>query len=325
MLRWKSLIVFLFATLFIGCSNKQIAEVHVHECAPMPIGRASACACVLDGKAYIFSGRDANGHFLNDLWSYDPQTDTWVNLGAAPMNPRVNATITAYNGKLYAGMGYSAPKAYNDTAYQRDFWEYTPATGTWKRLADFPNACTVAPLSFVISDAIYAIYGFGYSFTRDICRYDVASDSWSTMPDNVQRPKRNFGGRGAWLNGLYYYGTGFATFSMTQWYVTDITGDRWDKCASILGKGRQFCACAASNNYVYLFGGRYFAGDLTGGEVFDTFMRYSPDKDKWYWCGHMPGGRAENQIAFSIDGKVYAGLGENENGQIINSLYCFEE
>jgi hypothetical protein len=39
----------------------------------------------------------------------------------------------------------------------------------------------------------------------------------------------------------------------------------------------------------------------------------------------MPCGRAENMIAFTIDGKVYYGLGENEKGQLINTLYQIEE
>ena len=72
-------------------------------------------------------------------------------------------------------------------------------------------------------------------------------------------------------------------------------------------------------------GGRYHAGDMTGGEVLDSYMRYLPAKDAWEWCGTMPCGRAENQIAFRIDGKVYFGLGEDEEGRTINKLYCIEE
>ena len=309
-----------------GCQNVPEVEVRVRECAGLPTGgRAAACACTLNGKGYVFAGRDEKGNYQNDLWLYDPTTDCWTDLGKAPMNPRVNATITAYGDKLYAGLGYSAHGAYIDTAYQRDWWEYTPASGKWKRLADYPNANTVAPLSFAIGDYLYAIYGFGYGFTRDVCRYDVASDRWMEMPDQDERPNHNFGGRGAWLNGMYYYGTGYATYSMNHWYVADVASDHWERRTYVPGKGRQFCACAASSQYVYLFGGRHFAGDLTGGEVFETYLRYSPDQDRWEWCGTMPCGRAENQIAFTIDSKAYVGLGENENGQMIKHLYRIED
>ena len=64
---------------------------------------------------------------------------------------------------------------------------------------------------------------------------------------------------------------------------------------------------------------------MTGGEIFDTYLRYSPEKDRWEWCGTMPCGRAENQIAFTIDGTVYFGLGEDETGIAIDKLYRIEE
>ena len=63
---------------------------------------------------------------------------------------------------------------------------------------------------------------------------------------------------------------------------------------------------------------------MTGGEVFDSYLRYSPDKDGWEWCGTMPFGRAENLIAFSIDGLVYFGLGENEKGETIAEVWRVE-
>lgn len=317
--KFIGLIVLLMA--LCGCQNTPEVEVSTHECAAMPAGRASACACVLDGKAYVFGGRDATGLYLNDLWQYDAQTDTWTGLGTTPLKARVNATMTALDGKLYVGLGYSALHAYNDSAYQKDWWEYTPATGTWKRLADFPNANTVAASSYGIDGTVYALYGFGYGFTRDIYRYDVSADTWTFVPEHTPRAWTNFGGRGALCQGRLYFGLGYRTENLTQWYEVDLPSDTWQKRRSLPGKGREFSACAATNEYVYILGGRYFGGDLTGGEVFDTYMRYMPEKDNWELCGKMPCGRAENQIAFTIDGKVYFGLGENENGQVINQLY----
>ena len=64
---------------------------------------------------------------------------------------------------------------------------------------------------------------------------------------------------------------------------------------------------------------------MTGGEVFPDILQYSPKEDEWRQAGEMPCGRAENQIAFAINGKVYFGLGEDENGTMINQLYCLEE
>lgn len=316
---------FLLAVILTACSNVPEMTLRVRECASMPEGRASACACVCDGKAYVFAGRTAGKKYLNDLWQYDPKTDTWTNLGPSPMKARVNATMASADGKLYMGLGYAALRAYNDSAYLKDWWEYTPATGIWKRLTDFPNANTVAATSYVVNGGIYAIYGFGYGFTHDICRYDVSANQWTCAPDSPHRAWLNTGGRGALCQGKLYFGLGYRLSNLTQWYEVDLPSDTWQQRRSLPGKGREFAACAATNKYVYILGGRYFSGDMTGGEVFDTYLRYAPENDQWTWCGSMPCGRAENQIAFCIDGKVFFGLGENEEGQVLNQLYCIEE
>ncbi|MCR5050891.1 MAG: hypothetical protein K6A36_07395 [Paludibacteraceae bacterium] len=313
------------ATALFACNNISQEKIEVRTCAPMPCGgRASACAATIDGKVFVFGGRDTTGHFLNDLWAYDAATDTWTHVSSSPLTPRVNATMAAANGLLYVGLGYSTTKAYRDTAYMRDWWSYSPTTDTWTRLADFPNSNTVAASSFAVDGNIYTIYGFGYSFTRDVCRYDVSEDSWTTEPHNSSRAKICFGGRGALCNGLLYFGLGFDTRNLTQWYEADLQTDTWRIRRSLPGKGREFAACAANKDYVYIIGGRYFGGDMTGGEVFDTYLRYSPETNRWTMCGQMPCGRAENQIAFSLNGRVYFGLGENEEGQIINQLYYIE-
>lgn len=308
----------------VSCQQTPEVTLGTHACAVMTAGRASACACALDGKGYVFSGRDAKGTYLNDLWEYDPKTDGWLKVSNAPMNGRVNATMAADGGTLYLGLGYSALRAYNDTAYQRDWWSFSPATGIWKRLADFPNRNTVAATSFVADGQIYVLYGFGYGFTRDIYVYDIATDSWHAQED-VGRARMCTGACGAMQDGLVYFGTGYNTDNMSDWWVADLTKNTWTARQSVPGKGRQFSACAAGKEHIYLFGGRHFAGELTGGEVFESYLRYSPAKDAWEWCGAMPCGRAENMIALTIDGKVYFGLGENAAGEVLNNWYRIEE
>ena len=321
-------IVFLIAAVLLaGCQREPEVQLNVRECAPLPAGgRASASVCVLNGKAYVFAGRDKNGKYLNDLWQYDPKTDTWTDLGTTPMKPRVNATMAAYDGKIYAGLGYAGYGVYRDSSYLQDWWEYTPASAEWRLLTNYPNTNTIACVAFAMKDVIYVLYGFGHKQTSQVCIYSPAQDAWQVLPDNINRPRVRFGERAALHNGLLYFGTGYTTDgSMRDWYAADIVKDSWSSRESIPGKGREFTSCASTKNFIYLFGGRHFAGEMTGGEVFDSYMRYSPEKDQWKWCGTMPCGRAENMVAFSIDGKVYFGLGENENGKALNTLYCIEE
>lgn len=315
--------IIVLAALLCGCQKSGITPT-IRTCASMPESRASACACVLDGKAYVFGGRDASGNFRNDLWAYDSASDTWTDLGTTPLKARVNATITAACGRLYAGLGYSSAEAYLDTAYMKDWWTYSPATAQWTQLADFPSANTVAASSFTLDGDIYILYGFGHGFTNDICRYNINTGTWTYIDDNSERARANFGGRGAICDRRLFFGLGFNTHNLTQWYEADLQSDTWQKKRPIPGKGREFAACAATDEYVYVMGGRYFGGDMSGGEVFDTYLRYSSHDDQWTSCGAMPCGRAENQVAFCLNGKVYFGLGEDETGKVHNTLYCIE-
>ena len=312
--------------MLCGCEKAPETHVSVRECASMPGGgRASACVAVLDNKAYVFAGRGKGDNYLNDLWVYDATADTWTDLGATPLKKRVNASMVAHDGKLYMGMGYAAGHAYQDSAYLKDWWSYSPETGMWTRLADYPNANTVACTSFVLNEAIYALYGCGHIQTRQVCIYSPLANSWRILPDNPHRPRLRFGERAVLHQGLLYFGTGYCTDgSMRDWYEADVETDTWTARKAIPGKGREFAACTNTKDYIYLFGGRFFAGELSGGEVMNTFMRYSPEKDEWSWCGTMPV-RMENGIAFTINGKVYFGLGENENKQVLNTLYCIDE
>ena len=101
-------IVLLFAILLVACKNEPEMNVTWHKSAAIPSPRACAAVFVVNDQAYIFAGRDSAGVHLNDLWRYTPTTDTWDNLGATPMIPRVNAVACVHNGVkgLRAGYGY---------------------------------------------------------------------------------------------------------------------------------------------------------------------------------------------------------------------------
>jgi len=309
---------------FCGCANTPEVQVSARECASMPDGgRAAACATALNGKAYVFAGRDSVGRNRNDLWSYDAAGDTWTHLGITPLKKRVNACMIAYDDALYMGLGFNG-KVYVDSCYLRDWWRYTPASGKWERLADYPNRNSVGAILAAKDGQIYAYYGCGHFMQQEVYRYEIAENRWDAMPATGERNPSAFGCAGAQLNGFMYFGTGFDARNLTMWHSASIGENHWQRLASLPGKGREFAVCAASNEYVYLFGGRYFGGDMTGGEVFESYMRYSPDNNQWEWCGTMPCGRAENQIAFTINGNVYFGLGEDENKHVIDKIYCIE-
>jgi N-acetylneuraminic acid mutarotase len=301
-------------------------EIPTRSCAVFPAGgRASACACALNGKGYVLGGRNSKGVYHNDLWQYDPMTDTWTSLGNIPGDARVNATMIAYQGCLYMGLGFRQGTIYVQEDHLRDWWRFNPATNQWDSLAPYPDVTTIAAVPFIAGNRIYVLYGATDTPSRQINWYDPVTNSWHQLEDDHYRALTVFKPVGAQIQDQYYFGLGYNQTNMTQWYRVNLVENQWTKCSSLPGKGRTFSACCATNDYIYVFGGRHFAGDLTGGEVFADMLRFDPTHDQWTRGGVMPCGSAENQIAFAINGKAYFGLGENADGQCMNQLYCIEE
>ena len=325
-MKGEKVILILMVMALTGCHKLPEVEVRARECAALPVGgRASACACSMNGKGYVFGGRDEKGTYLNDLWEYDPTTDSWTSMGSVPGKGRVNAIIIAYKGCLYAGLGFAKGGAYEEETHLRDWWRWNETSHQWDSLAPYPDNTTICPIPYVTDGRIYAIYGAADCFTRHMTWYEVATNTWQREEDSHYRALSAFKGVGAQVQDRYYYGLGYNSTNLCQWWRVDLEKDNWTKCKSLPSKGRTCSAGCANDTYMYVFGGRYFAGEMTGGEVFADMWRYDPADDEWSRGGAMPCGKAENQIAFAIGNKVYFGLGEDEEGRTINKLYCIEE
>jgi len=326
MKRANYILILLCSLLALGCEVTPEVEIEKEECAVLPAGgRACACACVLDDKGYVFGGRDADGNYLNDLWRYDPEADSWTQAGVLPGPARTNATMIAYEGCLYIGLGFVQGDVYVDNNYLRDWWRWDPKTNTWDSLAPYPDATTIAAVPYVVEDRIYVIYGSSYSVSRQINWYEPATDTWYQEEDDHNRAISAFKPVGTQIQDQYFFGLGYNQKNLDQWYEVNFPENKWKVCTSMPGKGRTFSACSANDKHIFVFGGRHFAGEMTGGEVFADVFRYTPSDDSWARGGTMPCGKAENMIAFTIQNIVYFGLGEDAEGQVIDQIYRIDE
>lgn len=275
----------------------------------------------IGGKGYVFGGRNAKGEICHDLWEYDPGADAWHPLGEQPLPARVNGAAIAVGEKVYAGLGFNG-HAYQSQAYLQDWWVYSPADSTWSRLADFPNSNTVGAIPFAEGGKIYCVHGFGTGFSADVVCYDIASDTWTVIERPNRKEEAAMAGAGASIGGRHFYGTGYNTTNLNYWYELPLDGE-WTKRADVPGS-RETAVCTATEQYIYLSGGRHFGGLLNKGTVYDDILRYDIRQDKWTLAGHL-GHKAENQIAFSIGGAAYIGLGENDEEGVLNNLYKIED
>ncbi len=71
---------------------------------PMPTQRTGPGTFVVDGKIHVISGfRGIGGlsDYANIIEVYDPQTDTWEQLGATPISARGNFAVSVADGRMY--------------------------------------------------------------------------------------------------------------------------------------------------------------------------------------------------------------------------------
>ena len=311
--------------LMIACTATPDMEVSLHSCAPMPSPRASATCFVANGEAYVFAGRDSTGKALNDLWRYNPETDSWTSLGATPLSPRVNPTACTMDGKVYIGLGFKGLYG-RDTCYMQDWWEYTPENNQWKQLENYPNRYTDRAICFTGPNELYVGYGFFWNYRRDMFRYSIAENRWDSIDVNVDKfeyPTRSFGGTGCTCQHRHFMGSGYYRYSL-NWWAELVEGTHWEQRSPIPGKTRTLAASAATNDYIYVTGGFHYGGVNTTGDVLRDIRRYDPLNDRWTYVAVLPEG-LYNHCCFTIGKKVFVGLGEGWDEKINNQLYWFEE
>lgn len=321
MLKAQTYIAFLLLTALTACTQIEEQPARIVRCADMPGARTSATAWSIGGKGYVLGGRGEGNRIDSTLYIYEAANDSWSDKQATPLSPRVNACACAVGEKAYIGLGFCG-KAYGDDAYLNDWWEYTPATDTWRRLSDYPNENTVGAIAYTDGEYIYCVHGFGWGFTTDVVCYDIAADRWTTIERDKHPEHASMAGAGGTVGGRHYFGTGYNTRSLNEWYEIDFQGN-WTARKSVPSR-RENSVCAATERFIYLAGGQYFGGTLTDGKVFDDVLRYSPEDDRWTIAGYT-NEAAINRIGFSINGVAYIGLGEDEEEKTLNCLYRIEE
>lgn len=298
----------------------QDAPATITRCQDIPFGRVSAMAWSMDGKGYLFGGRDSVNTLHNDLWEYNATEDVWKQIGETPLTPRVNGVACVADGKAYVGLGFHQ-RVYQSSSYLQDWWKYDPMLDEWTRLADFPNKNTVGPSVYVKDDKIYCVHGFGTGFTADVVVYDIAQDKWCQIETKKYIDRACMAGAGTTLDDRCFYGTGYNTSTLNNWYEIDFLG-LWGRRADVPG-ARQKATCVATDKYIYIVGGRMFGGTLTGGKLYDDVLSYDIHNDVWAYAG-MLNVPVEGAFAFTINSVAYVGGGEGEKN-VLNILYKIED
>ncbi len=212
-----------------------------------PRARQSHSAAVSNGKMYIFFGVDSSYsyyYFLDDIWSYDPNTNSWKQEpsgGAAPP-PRVHhSSVALPDGRIliFGGMGSDGKTA------DPFVWSYNPANGTWERKGALITGGLYGHGAAVTNGKMYLYGGYeGYESNSGMLVYDPIQDTWGIMP-----PARYFPAVAALLNKIYVFG-GEAPATqqpLNDSWEFDTSTNAWTQCASVPMAVSTSAAAALSN------------------------------------------------------------------------------
>lgn len=87
--------------------------------------RWQSSAFSINNMGYLIGGASAYDvyyNLLNDLWTYNPNSDSWTRLEDFPGEPRAGATVFVIGDKAYFGTGLGNP-----SGLLKDFWEFDPS------------------------------------------------------------------------------------------------------------------------------------------------------------------------------------------------------
>ena len=302
-----------FVLMLCACTSVEPeAPVSFEPLASIPVGRASAVSFSVGGKGYVLGGRTTTrGGYLNDFWMYDPLHNEWIQLPDAPFKARVNAVAQVCGDKVFVGLGYNGGGVYDTTSYQRDWWMYDTQSGEWERRADYPTYETAGASAFAVGDDIMVCFGYYDHATNHVYAYNVPDNKWRRIDASACSGKEeSIAGS---VGGRYFVGT------CARWYEYIATDGRWVTRSVIPNETSRLCAGAVTvSGSLFMIGGRVAWQDI---KVYDEVWEYTVDADRWRLRGYTPNGGRENLVAFEIGGTAYVGLGENEDGEVLDDFY----
>lgn len=133
------------------------------------LARHGTASFVMNGKAYVFGGKESNLLFSPDLWCFDPNTQLWTLLAPFPGSPRSSPLAFVYSSDAVIGCGR------NDAVNFYDVWRFDPSSNNWTIVPDYPGLSSLAGTSFSINGRAFG--GLGWVLSTNVS----ADDLWELV------------------------------------------------------------------------------------------------------------------------------------------------
>jgi len=249
-----------------GADSGRLDDAYKYEAAtdswttlnPFPGGaRSYAYGVATSGKGYIGfgSGREPGGplSYYNDLWEFDPVTESFRELAPCPCTGRNHPAFVATSDKIFVGLGNG------ETGNTKDWWEYDIASDSWSQKPDFPGARRHHPYHFSIDGLVYVAFGHGDIIYKDLHVYDPVTEEWEFLnflpaQGRVAGTEFSYNGKGYVLSGD---GDTHENLPQGDMWSYDPETNEWTKEKPHPGPGRWAPGSFVIDDNVYFTGGDY--------------------------------------------------------------------
>ncbi|MCZ6691068.1 MAG: hypothetical protein O7H41_15880 [Planctomycetota bacterium] len=248
------------------------------------------------------------------MQSYDPATDSWIDLEPIPTQ-RSFAALAALEDGIYVIGGTSGTNDFHG-AFER----YGPVENLWTRLPDLPTPRNRLAAA-AVAGKIYVIGGMvaysGRGNTDVVEEYDPESDRWTTKS---RMPTVRHGHAAVVVsNRIYTIGgyttTGDALIDETGTLeVYDPSANQWSRGAPMPTK-RGWFGAASIGGRIYVFGGR--TGGIAPTEVYDT------TSDTWETRAPLPEYRQRFVVGVA-HGRIHVFPGERTTREIQIKIWIYD-
>jgi N-acetylneuraminic acid mutarotase len=206
---------------------------------------------------------------------------------------------------------------------------YDAADDTWREVAPMNKVTHKVDWLHVVSVIAGELYALGGSFfdaEAMVQRYNVATDTWSAVDEDVPAPIH--GTTACAVGGSMYVLGGRMVCALSN-YTTNVfryesSTDTWCEMAPMPERRTTASVCVVGSD-IYVCGGnpyRYVHGQPQCRQTSSVF-RYSTDTDEWITLAPMPD-RKSNATACTIGGMVFVIGGEVEDDRPCSSVFKFD-
>ena len=131
----------------------------------------------VNGKGYVCCGKQGPNQYLDELWEYNPGTNSWAQKSSYPGGQRYGLSSFTSGNNAYVGLGVD----YN--VMRTDFWKYNPFSDSWTQVNSLPSSPRYSASTFSIGTEGFVVCGTDGGYKAELWEYSTTYNIWVQRAD----------------------------------------------------------------------------------------------------------------------------------------------